>query len=66
MQTATPTRAIQLEQEGRNVSICACSMPREIVTQQQAGTITVHSEVGEFSEFKVRLTGLRWREGNWP
>jgi hypothetical protein len=41
-------------------------MPREIVTQQQAGTIIVHSEVGEFSEFKVRLTGLRWREGNWP
>ena len=57
MQTATPTRAIQLEQKGRNVSICACSMPREIVTQQQGGTITVHREVGEFGEFKVRPAG---------
>jgi hypothetical protein len=56
-QTATPTRAVQLEQKGRNVSICACSMPREIVTQQQGGTITVHSEVGEFGEFKVRPAG---------
>src|SRR6476661_853662 len=57
MQTAIPTRAVQLEQKGRNVSICACSMPREIVTQQQGGTITVHSEVGEFGEFKVRPAG---------
>ena len=35
------------------------SMGYEIVTQQHGGTITVDSEVGEFTEFTVRLPRRR-------
>jgi signal transduction histidine kinase len=34
------------------------SISYEIVTQQHGGTITVDSEVGDFTEFTVRLP--RW------
>jgi two-component system NtrC family sensor kinase len=35
------------------------SISYEIVTQQHGGTITVHSEVGDFTEFTVRLPRRR-------
>ena len=35
------------------------SISHEIVTQQHGGTITVDSEVGEFTEFTVRLPRRR-------
>ena len=35
------------------------SISYEIITQQHGGTVTVDSEVGDFTEFTVRLPGRR-------